>query len=235
MPPSPRIGRIVVFVKKLLRQLLTPTLERRKYLPHVEGRANLLDLGCGRGEFLDLLRESGVPARGVDVDLDMVVSCRNKGLDVAMQHVFAHLDGAADDLLGGVFGAQLIEHLPPHRIVELVQICHQQLAAGGVLTLATPNPTSLMALAQTCSKRLSRVQPLHPDTLESVLETAGFQQVQVEFSAPFDPAVGLPLADAPDADPAGLTQVIERLNARLCGSRDYAVVGHTLASRRVTA
>ena len=86
---------------------------QRIYVPYFEGRNDVLDIGCGRGEFLELMRESGIQARGVDLDLDMILLCRDKGLDVSVDDAFAYLGALPDDSLGGIFAAQVIEHLHP--------------------------------------------------------------------------------------------------------------------------
>jgi 2-polyprenyl-3-methyl-5-hydroxy-6-metoxy-1,4-benzoquinol methylase len=120
---------------------------QRTYLQYFQDKENVLDIGCGRGEFLELLRECGIKARGVDLDLDMVLLCREKGLDVVMDDAFAHLTVLPDDSVGGVFAAQVIEHLHPRRVIELVRLCYRKLVPGGVLILETPNPKCLMVFA----------------------------------------------------------------------------------------
>jgi O-antigen chain-terminating methyltransferase len=95
---------------------------QRTYLQYFQDKENILDIGCGRGEFLELLRESGIKAGGVDLDLDMVLLCREKGLDVSMNDSFTHLGALPDESVGGVFAAQPIEHLHPRRVIELVKL-----------------------------------------------------------------------------------------------------------------
>jgi SAM-dependent methyltransferase/molybdopterin converting factor small subunit len=198
---------------------------QRIYVPVFDAASSLVDLGCGRGEFLELLREHGIPAQGVDLDLDMVLLCRDKGLDVVREDAFAHLAARADDSVGGIFSAQFIEHLPPGRIVDLVKLCHRKLAPGGCVVLETPNPACLMVFADSFYRDFSHVQPIHSDTMKFLLEAAGFRDVEVKALAPVDPAVRVP--PLPGDDPALVlfNQGIERLNALLFGFQDYAVVG----------
>ncbi|MGH9786896.1 MAG: class I SAM-dependent methyltransferase, partial [Terriglobia bacterium] len=113
------------------------------YLPYFRGRNNVLDIACGRGEFLELMRELKVPSRGVDLDADMVGRCREKGLDVIQGDVFAHLAGTAAGTLDGIFSAQFVEHLPPETYARLIAECAKKLAPGGVLAIETPNPECL--------------------------------------------------------------------------------------------
>ena len=198
---------------------------QRSYVQYFEGRENILDIGCGRGEFLELLRESGIKALGVDLDLDMVLLCRDKGLEVVRDDAFAYLAALPDDSVGGVFAAQVIEHLPPRRVIELVNLCYRKLAPGAVLILETPNPKCLMVFADSFYKDPSHVQPLHPDTMQFLLEATGFHEVELRFSAPVDPFMRIPLLQAPGADLERFNEGIERLNSLLFGFQDYAVIG----------
>jgi SAM-dependent methyltransferase len=205
---------------------------QRVYVPCFEGAASVVDLGCGRGEFLELLREHGIPAQGVDLDLDMVLLCRDKGLDVVREEAFSSLAARADDSVGGIFSAQFIEHLEPARIVELVKLAHRKLAPGGCLALETPNPACLMVFADSFYRDFSHVQPIHSDTMKFLLEARGFRDVEVKALAPVDPSMRVP--PLPGDDPALVlfNQGIERLNALLFGFQDYGVIGRKGWARR---
>jgi O-antigen chain-terminating methyltransferase len=198
---------------------------QRIYVPFFEDASSVVDLGCGRGEFLELLREHGVTAQGVDLDLDMVLLCRDKGLDVVREDVFAHLAARPDESVGGIFSAQFIEHLPPSRVAELVKLCHRKLVPRGSLVLETPNPACLMVFADSFYRDFSHVQPIHSDTMKFLLEATGFREVEVKTLAPVDPSMRMP--PLPGSDPAlvAFNQGIERLNALLFGFQDYAVIG----------
>jgi SAM-dependent methyltransferase/molybdopterin converting factor small subunit len=198
---------------------------QRIYVPYFEGARDVLDLGCGRGEFLELLREHGINARGVDLDLDMVLLCRDKKLDVARNDAFAYLGALSDDAVGGIFAAQLIEHLPQRRVIDLVKLCHRKLAPGGALVLETPNPACLMVFADSFYRDLSHVQPIHPDTLKFLFEAAHFHQIELKTLAPVDPSMRVPLLQMHDPALAPFNQGIERLNSLLFGFQDYAVIG----------
>ena len=198
---------------------------QRIYVSYFEGRDNLVDVGCGRGEFLELMRENGIRARGVDLDLDMILLCREKGLDVSADDAFAYLGALPDDSLGGVFAAQVIEHLPPLRVIELVNLCHRKLGPGGVLILETPNPKCLMVFADTFYKDPSHVQPAHPDTMQFLFEALNFHQVELRFLGPVDPFMRIPLLQAPGADFGQFNEGIDRLNSLLFGFQEYAVIG----------
>ena len=92
---------------------------QRPYVEDFRDAAPVLDAGCGRGEFLALLREAGVEARGVDADADMVAYARGEGLDVEQADLLAHLEAQPDECLGAIFAAQVVEHLPPPALAPL--------------------------------------------------------------------------------------------------------------------
>jgi 2-polyprenyl-3-methyl-5-hydroxy-6-metoxy-1,4-benzoquinol methylase len=204
---------------------------QRAYLQYFQDKENILDIGCGRGEFLELLRESGIKAGGVDLDLDMVLLCREKGLDVVMNDAFAHLGALPDESVGGVFAAQVIEHLHPRRVIELIKLCYSKLVPGGILILETPNPKCLMVFADTFYKDPSHVQPAHPDTMQFLFEVTGFHEVELRFSAPVDTRLRIPLLQGPGADFDRFNAGIERLNSLLFGFQDYAVIGRKASAR----
>jgi 2-polyprenyl-3-methyl-5-hydroxy-6-metoxy-1,4-benzoquinol methylase len=204
---------------------------QRAYLHYFQDKENILDIGCGRGEFLELLRESGITALGIDLDLDMVLLSREKGLNVVMDDAFAHLGTLADDSVGGVFGAQVIEHLHPRRVIELVKLCYRKLAPGGILVLETPNPKCLMIFAETFYKDPSHVQPAHPDTMRFLFEVTGFHDVELRFSAPVNASMRIPLLQGPGGEFDRFNAGIERLNSLLFGFQDYAVIGRKDSAR----
>jgi O-antigen chain-terminating methyltransferase len=183
---------------------------RRRQRPYVEDfrdAAPVLDAGCGRGEFLGLLREAGIGARGVDADADMVAYARGEGLEVEQGDVLAHLESLADGSLGGVFAAQLVEHLPPPALLRFLELAHAKLRPGGLLVAETINPLSPLALRNYFAD-LTHAQPLVPETLGLLAQHAGFGDVKTRFLHAPDPVEGI--------DP--------RLNEILFAPLDYAIV-----------
>jgi len=98
-------------------------------------------------EFLELLREEGIPASGVDLDAEMAACARAKGLDAVTGDLFAHLEALPDASLGGVFAAQVVEHLTTAELVALVRLARAKLAPGGRFLAETVNPTCLATFA----------------------------------------------------------------------------------------
>ncbi len=153
---------------------------QRPYVDDFRDAGPVLDIGCGRGEFLSLLREVGVEARGIDADADMVAYAAGEGLDVEQADAVAYLEGLDDGSLGGVFAAQVVEHLPPATLVRLLELAAAKLRPGGLLVAETINPLSPLALRSYFAD-LTHAQPLVPETLVLLAEQAGFREVETRF------------------------------------------------------
>jgi SAM-dependent methyltransferase len=201
------------------------------YVGEFADAAPVLDVGCGRGEFLSLLRDAGVEARGVDTDADMVAHCRNEGLAAEQADAAAYLSSLEDASLGGIFCAHVLEHLEPRAIFRLLELAAAKLRPGGLFIAETPNPLSLVALAN-FSADLTHDRPLHPATLSFLARQAGFREVELRFlSEPADDE-RLQLVPLPE-DPAlgqaqqALDANVNRLNEVVFAPQDYAVLART--------
>jgi SAM-dependent methyltransferase len=206
----------------------TETVRERQhaYVDDFRDAAPVLDVGCGRGEFLSLLRDAGVEARGVDADADMVAYARGEGLEVEQADALAYLEGVEDGSLGGVFAAQVVEHLPPPALLRLLELARAKLRPGGVLVAETINPLSPLALRHYFAD-LTHAQPLVPDTLELLARQAGFREVGTRYlNEPEERLreVELPSGEEFDAARAALAANVKRLNETLFGPLDYALV-----------
>jgi SAM-dependent methyltransferase len=205
---------------------------QRVYLELFTRIGHVLDVGCGRGEFLELCRETGIDARGIDLDPAMVARCRQAGLAAEQADALAYLDALPDGTLGGIFSAQVIEHIPPEALIALVRLAHRKLRSGGVLLLETPNPACLTVFSGAFYVDLSHVKPIHPEAARFVLEAAGFRDVEIRYVNPVPPDGKLqrlePFWYMRRYEEAFLTQIndnFERLNQLLWGAQDYAVIG----------
>jgi O-antigen chain-terminating methyltransferase len=192
---------------------------QRPYVEDFRDAAPVLDVGCGRGEFLALLREAGLEARGVDLDADMVAYARGEGLEVAEGDAVGYLEGLEDGSLGGIFAAQLVEHLPAPTLVRLLELAAAKLRPGGLLVAETINPLSPLALRNYYAD-LTHAQPLVPETLELLARQSGFDQVEVRFLNEPEERLAEP------ADPV-IAANVHRLNELLFGPLDYAIHGRT--------
>lgn len=153
---------------------------QRPYVELLRGHEPVLDVGCGRGELLQLLRDAGVEARGVDADADMVAYARGEGLDASQADLLEALAAAADASLGAITALQVVEHLPPPVLSRFLEECVRALRSGGLLVAETINPASPAALRHYFAD-LTHAQPLIPETLELFARQAGFAAVEVRF------------------------------------------------------
>jgi O-antigen chain-terminating methyltransferase len=201
------------------------------YVPLFEGRTDVLDIGCGRGEFLDLLRASGISGRGVDLNPAMVEETRARGFDASCVDALTCLRALPEGALGGVFAAQVVEHLQPDYLAELLEIAASRLRPGGRLVLETINPACWVAFFESYIRDLTHVRPLHPETLQYMARVSGFADVQVRYSSPVAPEHRLKRVNVPADAGADLTELadvlnenVDRLNGRMFSYQDYAIV-----------
>jgi SAM-dependent methyltransferase len=192
---------------------------QRRYVDDFRDAAPVLDVGCGRGELLQLLRESGIEARGIDADADMVAYARGEGLDVEQADLVEHLGRLADGSLGGIFMGQVVEHLPPGVLVRSLELAAAKLRPGGVLVAETINPLSPLALRHYFAD-LTHAQPLVPETLELLARQSGFAETELRYLN--EPAERLTEPDDPI-----IAANVRRLNELLFAPLDYALVART--------
>jgi len=196
-------------------------LRQRDLASRFTGQSPVLDVGSGRGEFLELLGELGVDARGVELDRALVDDCRRRGLDVDHGDGLLHLASRPDGSLGGIALIEVLEHLSPGQVVDLLAVAQPKLRHGGVLVIEAGNPLALAGYVDAFHLDPSRRTPLHPAYLRFLLTESGWHGVEIEWrSLPTD-------GDLLEADEAGdgvAAANTRRLNELLFGPRDYALV-----------
>jgi len=153
---------------------------QRVYLPFLKGREKIVDLGCGRGEFLRLLRDTGITAIGVEMDFARVERLRGEGLNVVLADAVAFLREQPEASLDAIFSAQVIEHLEPQRLADLLRLARTRLHAGGVLIAETVNPESFQAL-KVFSVDLTHQHPIFPQVLLQMCCEAGFPTARIFY------------------------------------------------------
>jgi len=201
------------------------------YLPYFDGAADVLDVGCGRGEFLDLLTARGISARGLDLNHEMVEVCRARGLEVTERDAVTYLEEQPDGALGGLFAAQVVEHLQPAYLLRFLDLAFQKLRPGAPIVLETLNPACWTAFFDSFIRDITHVWPLHPDTLRYLVLASGFPAARIEYRSPVAPQDRLQPVPGLGGDAAAADFVetfnanVEKLNARMFTFLDYAIVG----------
>ncbi|HEV2985116.1 MAG TPA: class I SAM-dependent methyltransferase [Vicinamibacterales bacterium] len=212
----------------------------RAYVPIFSGRSDVLDVGCGRGEFLAALKAAGISARGVDANAEMAAVARERGLAAAHADALAHLASLPDGSLGGIIATQVVEHLEPPYLMRLLDTMAQKLHQGAPLVLETINPACWLAFFSSYIRDLTHVRPIHPETLQYLLRASGFERVDIRYSAPVPEHVKMKRVDLPadvlaSTEPSAiaLARVAHAVNANavilnslMFTHLDYAAVGY---------
>lgn len=193
----------------------------RFYLPVIEncqagkGGRPIADLGCGRGEWLELLKEQELAVTGVDLNEAMIAQCNERKLDVVQADAVDFLRGLPDDSHGAITGFHIIEHLSLNTMVELIAETFRVLKPGGSAIFESPNCKNLTVGACYFYIDPTHRNPVFPETAQFMLETAGFERVTLEYLAPVE------TSDISDLDeqPAYLREL-------LYGPRDFGVIAY---------
>ncbi|HVE49808.1 MAG TPA: methyltransferase domain-containing protein [Casimicrobiaceae bacterium] len=193
------------------------------YLPYIEkvgaGSANapILDLGCGRGEWLELLTSRKLFAHGVDANRFVAALSRERGLNVVDADALGYLRSLPTGSLGAVTAIHVIEHMPFEKVVALFDEARRVLRSGGVAIFETPNPENLVVGACNFYYDPTHVRPLPPEPMRFVLEQRGFSDTEI---LRLHPRHDIPVPESPvhplDAEVAN----------RFLGAQDYAVIGY---------
>ncbi len=202
----------------------TEIMERQKvYLPYFRGKkGKIFDFGCGRGEFLRLLKEEGIPGYGVDRVDEYAITGGLYGIDVSVGDAFAALEQASEPL-GGVFCAQVIEHIGFRNIQRLCKLAYDKLEDGGCIVLESVNPMCISVFANSFYVDPTHDKPVHPLMVQYLLKSIGFKDVQLVL--PDHTLEPLPKIQGEGIDNLDeVNRAIERVSHLLFGSQDYAVV-----------
>ena len=190
------------------------------YLPLLEGAGigtderPILDIGSGRGEWLELLGERGLKASGVDLNRALAHACRERGLSVVEADVMRYLRSLPDESLGAVTGFHLVEHLPIETLVQLLDETVRVIKPGGACIFETPNPENVLVGSCNFYFDPTHRNPLPSPIMRFLLESRGFARVRV---------IELNPSDAERV--AGDSDLVRRFNRYFYGPMDYAAVG----------
>ncbi|HKE27985.1 MAG TPA: class I SAM-dependent methyltransferase [Bryobacteraceae bacterium] len=186
------------------------------YLSYFSGRGSVLDIGCGRGEFLEMMRQANVPARGIDLSEESVTLCRQKGLEAEAADLFQYLTAQPEAAFDGIFCSQVVEHLDPARLPELIRLAASRLERNGVLAIETPNPECLAIFATHFYLDPTHTRPVPHPLLAFYMEEFGLGGLEVRKLSP-----------AVETMPA-LAELPAGFRDAFFGGLDYAIIGKKL-------
>ena len=206
------------------------------YIPYFLEKELVLDLGCGRGEFLELLNENSIQGIGIDAYEEFVAYCQAKGLDVRQDDAIRFLENTEKESVDGIFAAQLIEHLSTGQLLALCHLAYEKLKQGGCLILETPNPMCLSIYMNAFYMDPSHQKPVHAKTMEYLLKREGFQKVDLLFTEESKSDYRLPLLSCETS--SNLSEFNDGMNLLsdlLFGSQNYAVIAVTVSYTQLRA
>jgi O-antigen chain-terminating methyltransferase len=177
----------------------------------------ILDLGCGRGELLEVLREAGLTASGVDTNRAAVEQCLDHGLSVELRDAFEALGKIPNASLGGLTALHVVEHLPFPLVLKLLDESLRVLRPGGIAIFETPNPNNVLVGSSTFYVDPTHRNPVHPQALQYLMEARGMVRVETMMLHPYAPEARVPEAGS---------ELARRFNEHFYGPQDYAALGH---------
>ena len=209
-------------IESVVKTLVAPYVSFFSKIKVSKNIANpfIIDIGCGRGEFLDSCREANLPVKGIDVNEDMVNHCKVKKHDVMLSNAVLYLESLKNNSIKGIFACHVIEHMRSNQLLDFLRLCSAKLAPGGKLALETPNPTSFFALSM-FYRDFTHKQPIHPKTISFLLEKLSFSNVEIEEIHPVPDKYKL---ESISENNLLENKNIEKLNNTLYGYLDYSVL-----------
>ncbi len=192
------------------------------YLPRLKeagagaAQAPILELGCGRGELLELCRDEGLAASGVDTNAAAIAMCKERGLDASVGDAFDALHKAADGSLGALAAIHVIEHLPLAKVIELLDEAVRVLRPGGLVIFETPNPKNVLVGASHFYIDPTHRNPVHPQTIAYLAEARGLVRVEALMLHPPPTEMRIP----------GEGPLVNAFNEYFNGPQDYALIGY---------
>jgi O-antigen chain-terminating methyltransferase len=184
-------------------------------------RERVLDLGSGRGTFLELLRDRRIGGYGVDLDPTMTDEVRSRGLEAYTADALEHLRSCGDASLDGLYSRHVAEHILPGELVAVLRELRRVLRPGSPIVFVTPNPATLTVGAHTFWLDPQHRRPIPPELFSFYLEVEGYLRVETRTSQPSDTRLN------EDVPAGAIRDNVKLLNRTLFGDRDYAVIGWT--------
>ncbi len=192
------------------------------YLKYFRNKKHVLDIGCGRGEFLSLMKDNDINAEGVDIYEPYTDYCNSKGLKAHCGDGTAYL--AKMEKTDGIFVGQVVEHMKTGEIIALCNTAYEKLEKDGCIIIETPNPTSLSIYTNAFYIDPSHIKPVHPLTLQYFLEKAGFTDVEIIYTEQSRPPHRIPELKISGGESEEFNKAMKKVSDMIFGSQDYAAV-----------
>jgi O-antigen chain-terminating methyltransferase len=231
--PSAKVDLSYLLLENRYRGSREEIKNRMSFYPQffLNSPGTVLEIGGGRGELQEALKEKGVNCYSVDLDQGMVDEARSHGIDARQGDGIAHLEGLADSSLGGLIACQVIEHLDQPTLKRLVQACTRKIKPGGKIVFETINTDSMVALSKNYFRDPTHVFPLHPETMRFMLELCGLKVREIHLLSPFSPEATLEEIKVNEYMSPRWAMTIEtlnknirRLNSLMFGHQDYCII-----------
>lgn len=193
----------------------------QQYIPLFAGMDHVLDLGCGRGEFLSLLKQENIRAKGVDINKKMVEECLEQQLDVYEDDAIHFLEQQEEETIDGIFSSQLVEHLKSTNVMKMLGLAYQKLKPGGICVIETVNPLSLGIFCYGFYLDPTHSCPIHPATLRFMAQSVGFFTENIYFINVFPEDYHFKITDDMTE---GVKAFAKKMDEQMFGAQDYYIV-----------
>ncbi len=198
-----------------------------RYFDYFQTDDYILDIGCGRGELLELAENHSIRAKGIDIYEPFYKLCKKKGLNVELVDGLNYLNTCKNDTYDGIVSIHVIEHLSSTYLIDLIKACNDKLKNGGKIILETPNPKSVYTLTNTFYIDMGHTKPVHPETLKYLLNEFGFEIIKEDY--PEYARVNDGIFKYQENMSLEFNKKIDFLNNLLYASQDYAIIAKKVA------
>jgi len=200
--------------RSLIRERLQIYLPFLKESDIHQSGDEILDIGSGRGEWLELLRDEGYQGRGLDINQAMIQQCKEIGLSIVEGDALTYLKSLPDNTLGGITGFHIVEHLPFESLIQLMVETYRVVRPNGLIIFETPNPRNVIVGSCTFYTDPTHKNPIPPEVLQFMVNYSGFEKSQILL---LNPSQDIPVLEN--------SAIADRFNELFYGCMDYAVIG----------
>jgi len=209
------------FVYRRLEDALRGNVDVDNYVERAKDQQPVLDIGCGRGEFLEACKKVGIDARGFDVNERSVADLQQRGLDVALAGIPQCFEGIKHGSIGSVVAMHVVEHLPVEHLFALFAQAARVLRAGGLFMIETPNAESMAVSASDFWRDPTHIAPRHPAALTILAREHGFAIEEARAIHPLPEEIAIAVAED---DPPSVRRAVEVINERIFAPQDLRLI-----------